>query len=55
MVLLALAGQGITEADGAYDSVAWIDRVVHFVVPLLGSGVLSVALARLDVIREAHD
>ena len=55
MVLLALAVQGITEASGAYDSVAWIDRVVHFVVPLLGSGVLYVALARLDVLPDPRD
>ncbi len=40
MVLVALAVQGFTEASGAYDSIAWIDRVVHLVVPLLGSGVL---------------
>jgi uncharacterized membrane protein YjdF len=52
MVLLALAVQGVTEASGAYDSIAWIDRVVHFVVPLLGSGVLYVALARLDVLPD---
>jgi hypothetical protein len=55
MVLLALAVQGVTEASGAYDSVAWIDRVVHFVVPLLGSGVLYVALARLDVLPDPRD
>ena len=55
MVILALAVQGITEASGAYDSVAWIDRVVHFVVPLLGSGVLYVALARLDVLPDPRD
>jgi uncharacterized membrane protein YjdF len=54
-VLVALAVQGITEASGAYDSVAWIDRVVHFVVPLLGSGVLYVALARLDVLPDPRD
>ena len=55
MVLVALAVQGFTEASGAYDSVAWIDRVVHFVVPLLGSGVLYVALARLDVLPDPRD
>jgi hypothetical protein len=55
MVVLALAVQGVTEASGAYDSVAWIDRVVHFVVPLLGSGVLYVALARLDVLPDPRD
>jgi predicted Kef-type K+ transport protein len=55
MVLVALAVQGFTEASGAYDSLAWIDRVVHFVVPLLGSGVLYVALARLDVLPDPRD
>lgn len=55
LVLLALAVQGVTEASGAYDAVAWIDRVVHFVVPLLGSGVLYVALARLDVLPDLRD
>src|SRR5687768_6370448 len=46
-LLVALTVQGVGEASGAYDSVVWFDRVVHFVVPLLGSGVLYVALARL--------
>ena len=55
MVVLALAVQGVTEASGAYDSIAWIDRVVHFVVPLLASGVLYVALARLDVLPDPRD
>ena len=55
MVLVALAVQGLTEASGAYESVAWIDRVVHFVVPMLGSGVLYVALARLDVLPDPRD
>jgi hypothetical protein len=51
-VLLALALQGFGEASGAYDSVEWFDRLVHFIVPLLGSGVLYVALARLDVLPD---
>jgi hypothetical protein len=55
MVLVALAVQGLTEASGAYESVAWIDRVVHFVVPMLGSGVLYVALARLDVLPDPRE
>ena len=55
LLLLALTVQGVTEATGAYDSIAWIDRVVHFVVPLLGSGVLYVALARLDVLPDPRD
>lgn len=52
LLLLALTVQGVTEASGAYDDIAWIDRVVHLVVPLLGSGVLYVALARLDVLPD---
>jgi hypothetical protein len=55
MVLVAAAVQGFTEASGAYDTVPWIDRVVHLVVPLLGSGVLYVALARLDVLPDPRD
>lgn len=52
LLLLALTVQGVAEASGAYDDIAWIDRVVHLVVPLLGSGVLYVALARLDVLPD---
>jgi hypothetical protein len=55
MVLVALAVQGLTEVSGAYDPVPWIDRVVHFVVPMLGSGVFYVALARLDVLPDPRD
>ena len=55
LLLIALAVQGIGEASGAYDGIAWFDRVVHFVVPLLGSGVLYVALARLDVLPDPRD
>ena len=54
-VVLALGVQGVTEASGAYDAVPWIDRAVHLVVPLLGSGVLYVALARLDVLPDPRD
>ena len=52
LLLVALALQGIGEDVGAYDSVAWFDRVVHFVFPLLASGVLYVTLARLDVLPD---
>ncbi len=51
-VLVALALQGFGEASGAYDSLPWFDRVVHFVLPLLASGVLYVSLARLDVLPD---
>ncbi len=52
LLLLALGLQGIGEDVGAYDSLAWFDRVVHFVFPLLASGVLYVTLARLDVLPD---
>ena len=55
LLLLALALQGVGEASGAYDSLAWFDRVVHLVVPLLASGALYVALARLDVLPDPRD
>lgn len=55
LLLLALTLQGVGEASGAYDSLAWFDRVVHLVVPLLASGVLYVALARLDVLPDPRD
>lgn len=54
-VLLALALQGLGEASGAYDTVPWFDRVVHLAVPMLGSGVLYLALARLDVLPDPRD
>ena len=55
LLLVALVLQGVGEASGAYDSLQWFDRVVHFVVPLLASGVLYVALARLDVLPDPRD
>lgn len=55
VLLLALALQGIGEAAGAYDSLPWFDRVVHLTFPLLASGVLYVALARLDVLPDPRD
>ena len=55
MLLVALTLQGVGEASGAYDEVVWFDRVVHLVVPLLASGVLYVALARLDVLPDPRD
>ena len=55
LLLVALTLQGAGEASGAYDSLDWFDRVVHFVVPMLASGVLYVALARLDVLPDPRD
>jgi hypothetical protein len=54
-LLVALTLQGVGEASGAYDEVVWFDRLVHFAVPLLASGVLYVALARLDVLPDPRD
>ena len=54
-LLAALTLQGAGEASGAYDSYQWFDRLVHFTVPLLASGVLYVALARLDVLPDPRD
>ena len=55
LLLVALTLQGVGEASGAYDALPWFDRVVHFVVPMLASGVLYVALARLDVLPDPRD
>ncbi len=55
MLLVALTLQGVGEASGAYDELVWFDRVVHLVVPMLASGVLYVALARLDVLPDPRD
>jgi len=54
-VVLAANLQGWGEALGLYDKVEWFDNVVHFSVPLLGSPVLYIALARLDVVPDPRD
>jgi hypothetical protein len=54
-VVLAATLQGWGEALGFYDSVTWFDTVVHFTVPLLGSPVVYIALARLDVVPDPRD
>ena len=51
----ALWLQSLTEAFGLYDSLSWVDRVIHVVFPLLCSPVLYVALARLDVVPDPKD
>ena len=40
------------EAAGLYDTWAWYDRVVHFVVPMLTSQVLYLCLARIEVLPD---
>jgi hypothetical protein len=54
-VVLAALLQGWGEAFALYDSVAWFDRVVHVLVPLLGAPVVYVLLARLDVVPDPRD
>lgn len=54
-VVLALALQGFGEALGLYDDVAWFDRVVHVLIPMVAGPTLAIALARLDVIPDPQD
>ena len=51
----ALWLQSLTEAFGLYDTVDWVDRVIHVVFPLLCAPALYVALARLDVVPDPKD
>jgi hypothetical protein len=40
------------EALNLYDAIAWYDRVVHFVVPMLASQVVYLCLARIEVMPD---
>ena len=40
------------EAFGLYDAIAWYDRVVHVVVPMLASQVVYLCLARIEVMPD---
>ena len=51
-VVLAANLQGWGEALGLYDEIPWFDNLVHFTVPLLGSPVVYLLLARLDVVPD---
>ena len=51
-VIVALALTQGGEALGLYDAVAWYDRLVHFVVPLLASQVVYLCLARVEVLPD---
>ena len=53
--VLAMSLTGWGEALGFYDTYAWFDRVVHFLVPTLGAPVVYVALARLEVLPDPRD
>ncbi len=54
-IVLAANLQGWGEALGLYDAILWFDNVVHFTVPLLGSPVVYIVLARLDVVPDPRD
>jgi hypothetical protein len=53
--VLAMSLTGWGEAFGLYDTYPWFDRVVHFLVPLLGAPVAYIGLARLDVLPDPRD
>lgn len=53
VVAMSITGWG--EALGLYDTYAWFDRVVHFLVPMLGAPVAYVGLARLEVLPDPRD
>ena len=47
-VIVALLFTQGGEAVNLYDAIAWYDRVVHVVVPLLASQVVYLCLARIE-------
>lgn len=51
-VIVALAFTQGGEALNLYDAIAWYDRVVHFVVPMLAAQVIYLCLARLEVMPD---
>jgi len=51
-VILALVFTQGGEALNLYDAIAWYDRVVHFVVPMLASQVVYLCLARIEVMPD---
>ena len=51
-VIVALVFTQGGEALGLYDAIAWYDRVVHVVVPLLSSQVVYLCLARIEVMPD---
>ncbi|MBW3652316.1 MAG: hypothetical protein KY433_01735 [Actinobacteria bacterium] len=51
-VIVALAFTQGGEALNLYDAIAWYDRVVHVVVPMLASQVLYLCLARVEVMPD---
>ena len=51
-LIVALATTQGGEALNVYDALAWYDRVVHFLVPMLSSQVLYLCLARIEVMPD---
>jgi len=51
-VIVALLFTQGGEAVNLYDAIAWYDRVVHVVVPLLASQVVYLCLARIEVMPD---
>ncbi|MDP8967741.1 MAG: hypothetical protein M3N04_04005 [Actinomycetota bacterium] len=51
-VIVALAFTQGGEALNLYDAIAWYDRVVHVVVPMLASQVIYLCLARVEVMPD---
>jgi hypothetical protein len=51
-VIVALVFTQGGEALNLYDAMAWYDRVVHFVVPMLASQVVYLCLARIEVMPD---
>jgi hypothetical protein len=51
-VIVALTFTQGGEALNLYDAIAWYDRVVHFVVPLLVSQIIYLCLARIEVMPD---
>lgn len=53
--VLALTLHGVGEVLGWYDTVAWFDRLVHVVLPMLAAPVIYIGLARLEVLPDPQD
>lgn len=53
--VLAMILTGWGEALGLYDSIESYDNFVHFLVPMLGSQVAYIALARIEVLPDMRD
>ncbi|MGR7026983.1 hypothetical protein [Geodermatophilus sp. URMC 62] len=52
---VGMALQGFGETLGAYDEFVRFDDLVHVALPMLTAPVVSIALARLDVVPDPRD